>query len=261
AIEYDKGNQYIAWDPFTCAFYNPFAQTGMPGQPEGTEQSGQNEANLYQCATNVINWLRRVWTSTLGASVPDVEWWPGDSKSDLDNRAAVARGRAYRKIASENHDKDQLEQALDYLFLTGSYFRHTRYSMDQNITGTHREPIMGWGKKTVAPDRYSCPDCGTDNPANLQNMAQGGTQCMTCGKPLGSANFFPATELDMPIITDWREVPNGQVRWDFYNGLNVEVMPQANTNGGGVIANSPLLDLSVDITKGAFRRMYPGAWD
>lgn len=256
-IEYDKNNQFISWDPFTSSYVYGAAAFALPGQAQGTEQGNTDYSALYQCRFNIIQWLKRNWVSTLGAAVPGVEWWPGDSESDLDNRAAQARGRAYRKIAFENKDTEFLEKCLNSLFLTGSYFVHTRWCMDKDITGLKQEPIVGSAPKTVMPDRYTCPRCGTDNPANAQTQAQGGTICMNCGNRLNSANFFPALQIDMPVITGYREVPRGQVLWDVANALSVEVLPQANTSAGGVIKNSPILDYQIDITKGAFRRMYP----
>ena len=259
AIEYNKGNQYISWDPFSFAYYNPFAVGSLPGQTEGSQQ-GTDEANIYQATANIIQWLRRVWTSYLGGAVPRVEWWPGDSESDLDNRCAQARGRAYRKIAGDNMDKGFLALCLDYLFLTGSYFTYTKWSMDKSITGTHFEPIMGWQDQEILPNRYICPNCGTKTPANLDSIDRR-PPCPTCGRPLSSADFYPAQKIKMPVQTGQREVPNGQVRWDVWNILNMEGMPQASPQGGGVIGNSPLWDLSCLVTKGALRRMYPGAWE
>jgi hypothetical protein len=258
AIEYNKGNQYISWDPFSCCYYDALDDDQDFGT--GNQQASDSAAVLYQQKANIIQWLRRVWTSHLGAGVPRVEWWPGDSESDLDNRASHARGRAYRKIAGDNQDKGFLALCLDYLFLTGSYFVQSNWSMDKALTGTHYEPIMGWAGQPVLPNRYVCPNCGQSTPANVQSI-QGGVKCVGCGAPLGSANFYPAKTIKMPVVTGQREVPNGQVRWNAWNVLNFEVMPQASAQTGGVINNTPIGDLSCLITKGAFRRMYPDAWD
>lgn len=256
-IEYSKNNQYIYWDSFTTS-YKPFTSTLGAGSVQGSEQG--TDSAQYQSPVNIIQWLERVYCSKIGANVPDVEWWPGDSESDIDNRAAIARGRAYQKIASDNRVKDCLDQAISHFFLTGGWFRHIRWSMDKTVTGTHYEDIYGWADQQLSPDRYSCPDCGADTPANVQAIDPTGRQktpCVGCGKPMGSANFYPAVTVKMPVVTGQKEVPNGQVRWDFYNLLNVEIMPTASTSGPGVIGNTPILDLSVDITKGAFRKMYP----
>lgn len=257
ALEYRNGNQHIGWDPLTCSYvgYNDIIRS--QGWNSGTEQ-GKTDFTP-QKNVNIIDWLCRVWCSTLGAAIPGVEWWPGDSDSDLDSRAAVARDRAYNKIASDNHDKDFLEQCLEFLFLTGSYFRYNRWSMDQQLTGTHYEDVIGWTTQQVSPDRYICPRCGAVVPVDLSQI-HNMMSCPQCGRPLTSASFYPGAKMKMPVVTGQKEVPNGQVRWDVYNGLSVQVMPQANTNGGGVIANTPLLELQSDITKGAFRRMYPSSW-
>lgn len=260
-IEYSKGNQYIVWDPFTTT-YQPYSSAvsssaaGVQGSEQGTDSV------QYQCEVNVIQWLERVFNSTLGASIPDVEWWPGDSESDIDNRAAMARGRAYQKIASDNKSKDFLDQCLSHFFLTGSYFRHIRWSMDKTVTGTHYEDVYGWQDQVLSPDRYECPSCGATTPANIQNI-QRQTPCVGCGRPMTSADFHQAVTVKMPVVTGQKEVPNGQVRWDTFNLLNVEVMPTASSNGPGVIGNTPILDKSLDIVKGVFRKMYPdkATWD
>lgn len=255
-IEYRNGNQHIGWDPLSCTYvsYNDIIRNSQSNV--GTEQSKTDYTP--QKNVNMIDWGTRVWCSMFG-TVPQVEWWPGDSDSDLDSRAAVARDRAYNKTASDNQDADFFEQCKEFLFLTGSYFRYIRWSMDQQLTGTHYEDIVDWQEQQVSQDRYICPQCGAEHPEDLSNLRQL-PQCQQCGKPLTSANFYPGARMKMPVTTGQREVPNGQVRWDCYSGLSVRVLPQANTNGGGVIANTPLLELQTDITKGAFRRMYPSSW-
>lgn len=254
-IEYKKGHQYISWDPFAMAYNIGAGAFAAPGQ--GAEQGTADYSRLQ--VFNIIAWLTRNWISTF--PVPGIEWWPGDSESDLDSRAAQARNRAYQKIEYENKSKEFLEQCLNSLFLTGSYFRYIRWSMDSAITRFKYEPKIGMQPKTISPDRYMCPNCGTENPATAMSAAQRGTQCMNCGARLTSAHFYPASVIQMPVVTGYEEVPRGMVLWDVYNLLNVEVMPQANTSGGGVIANTPILDLQLDWTKGALRRAYPGAWD
>src|SRR5579871_317765 len=258
AMEYRNGNQHIGWDPLTSSYvgYNDIVR--VQGFQQGTEQG--NADYTPQKNVNIIDWLCRVWCSTLGAAIPGVEWWPGVEDSDLDSRVAVARDRAYKKISSDNQDKDFLEQCLEYLFLCGGYFRYIRWSMDPQLTGTHYEDVLDWQVQKVSPDRFVCSKCGTEAPANLQNLHQLQT-CPGCGRPLTSADFYPGARMKMPVVVGQREVANGQVRWDALSSLSVQVMPHATTSGGGVIANTPLLEYQTDITKGAFRRMYPEDWD
>ncbi|MGA7300379.1 MAG: hypothetical protein WBX10_08730 [Candidatus Sulfotelmatobacter sp.] len=259
ALEYRNGNQHIGWDPLTCSYvgYNDIMRSA--GWNAGTEQ-GKTDYTP-QKNVNVIDWGCRVWCSVIGAAIPGIEWWPGDSDSDLDCRAAVTRDRAYKKIASDNVDKDFLEQCLEFLHLTGSYFRYIRWSMDPELTKTHYEDVTEMQERQVSPDRFVCPSCGAEVPVEVQQDFHSSVPCPRCGRPLTQANFYPGARIKMPVVTGQREVPNGQVRWDVYHGLSVQGMPQANTNGGGVIANSPLLELQREITKGAFRRLYPDNWD
>lgn len=257
AMEYRNGNQHIGWDPLTCSYVGYADIVRAQGWQTGTEQG--NADFTPQKNVNIIDWLCRVWCSTLGAAIPGVEWWPGVEDSDLDSRAAVARDRAYNKIASDNQDKDFLQQQLEYLFLTGCYFRYIRWSMDPQLTSTHFEDVIDMQEQQISPDRYVCSNCGAEVPVDLRNLKQLQT-CPSCGRPLTSAEFYPGARMKMPVVTGQREVPNGQVHWDAACGLSVQVMPHASTNGGGVIANTPLLEFQTDITKGGFRRMYPDSW-
>jgi DNA-directed RNA polymerase subunit RPC12/RpoP len=63
--------------------------------------------------------------------------------------------------------------------------------MEGATTRFKYEPKIGLQPKTISPDRYECPNCGTDNPANSMTAAQRGTTCMNCGARLTSAHAWP----------------------------------------------------------------------
>jgi hypothetical protein len=257
AIEYDNGNQYLSWDPSSDTYVNPLSDF-LSGSPFNSAASPDGKSTLYNSTNNLVQWARKVFVSTLSSAVPRVEWWPGDADSDLDNRAAKARSQAYRKIGRDNKEEDLQELALEHLFLVGSYFRFVRWSMDEKLTGTRMEPVVEWGQQQMVPDRYICPQCGAETPAD---PATGMAPPCQCGYQLGSANFHQGVTVDAPMITGQREVPCGEVHFDIFNLLNVNCMPNVDTNTGNPIAKTPLLDLQVDITHGAFRTLYPESWD
>lgn len=257
AIEYDNGNQYISWDPSSGRYINPFSD--MIGGSV-FDQQGQR---VYNKVNNVCQWARKITVATLTRAIPHVEWQPGDSESDLDNRTAKAKSQASRKIGRDNHEDEMLELAVEYLFNTGSYFRHIYWSMDERVTGTQMQPEMGMQNRPVLPARYTCPQCGQDTPAPPMPPGQEPppVQCLQCGAKLGSAYFHPGVSMPMPVVVGQREVPIGAVQQDIWNLLNVNTMPNVDTSKGSVIVKLPLLDLECEITRGAFRTMYPGAWD
>lgn len=253
ALEYSKGNQFVVLDPFTNNYYNPL-QGGLGG---ADTFNAATLANLYQVSHNYIQFLDGVYVSILKASIPRVQYWPDDANSDLDNRTAQAKSRASRMIGRQNNESSLLEQALKAFFYGGSYWRYTRWSMDERIckpTFIDKEEMQ---EKTVMPDRYECPSCGADTPT------QPGMQpppCQQCGQPLSSANFQQAVKMQMPVVVGKQEVPSGQVRMSIYNCMSIIQLPQTPADGSPVM-NTPLLRLSAEIFPGALRGMYPDAWD
>lgn len=259
AIEYSKDNQFVILDPYTNSYYNPFMAAGT-GADAG---NAANLANLYQYSHNYIQFLEGVYVSVLKASIPRVEWWPDNAEDDLDNRAAETRSRASRMIGRQNNESQMLEQQLKSFFYAGSYFRHTRWTMDERLCDPVYEDVIEWQPKQVIPHRYSCPNCGTDNPTDLTGDMQEptGTQCTNCGAKLTSANFFPGVTANMPVVTGKKKVVKGQVQQGIYNCLQVDAMPYARADTAYPLLNTPLIDLEREIFSGALRGMYPDAWD
>ena len=260
AIEYSKDNQFCVLDAYTNSYYNPFQ-----GGEGGLGQAGNvtNLANMYQYSHNYIQFLEGVYVSVLKASIPRVEWWPDNAEDDLDNRAAETRSRAARMIGRQNNESQLLEQQLKAFFYGGSYFRHTRWTMDARICEPVYEDVIEWGSQQVVPHRYSCPNCGTDNPAEITSATNEpqGTWCMTCGLRLSSQHFYPGITAKMPMVTGKKKVVKGQVLQSIFNCMQVDAMPYARADSPNPLLNTPLIDLECEIFSGALRGMYPDAWD
>ena len=262
AIEYSKDNQFVILDPYTNSYYNPFASSSFVGGLADANNAA-NLANLYQYSHNYIQFLEGVYVSVLKASIPRVEWWPDNAEDDLDNRAAQTRSRASRMIGRQNNESQMLEQQLKAFFYGGSYFRHTRWTMDERVCEPVYEDVIDWQPQQIIPHRYACPNCGTDNPTDITSDMQEpqGTTCQNCGMPLGSQNFFPGVTANMPVVTGKRKVVKGQVQQSIYNCLQVNAMPYARADSPSPLLNTPLIDLEAEIFSGALRGMYPDAWD
>lgn len=258
AIEYDHGNQYISWDPSSGGYISPFSDVTA-----GSVFDQQGGDKVYHKVTNLCQWARKITVATLTRQLPHVEFWPADSESDEDNRTSKAKSQAALKIGRDNGDEELLELGSEYLFNTGSFFRHIYWSMDARLTGTQMQPEIGWQDRNVLPSRYSCPDCGMDNPAPpiAQGQEPPPVNCLSCYRKLGSAYFHAGVSMKTPVVTGQREVPLGMVRQDLWNMLNVDTMPNIDTSKGSPIMRLPMLDLQCEITRGGFRTMYPGAWD
>jgi hypothetical protein len=260
AIEYSKDNQFVILDPYTNSYYNPFMASGG-GLGDATNAA--DLANLYQYSHNYIQFLEGVYVSVLKASVPRVEWWPDNAEDDLDNRAAETRSRAARMIGRQNNESQLLEQQLKAFFYAGSYFRHTRWTMDERLCEPVYEDVIDWRPQQVIPHRYSCPNCGTDNPAQITSAANEpqGTWCMNCGLRLSSQHFFPGITANMPVVTGKKKVVKGQVQQSIFNCLQIDAMPYARADSPTPLLNTPIIDLEAEIFSGALRGMFPDAWD
>lgn len=255
AIEYDNGNQYICWDPASSSYLSPFSDVVTGSVFD------QSKPQVYRKVTNVCQWARKIIVSVLTKQIPHTEWWPADSNSDLDNRTAKAKSQAARKIGRDNHSDEQIELAAEYLVNTGSYFRHIFWSMDERANGTRMEPEIGWQDRPLLPARYQCPDCDATVPAPQLRQEPQGAPCPQCGRKLGSAHFYGGVSVKVPVVTGQREVPIGLVRQDLWSMLNVDTMPNVDTSKGNPVLRFPMLDLQMEITRGAFRTMFPGAWE
>ena len=262
AIEYSKDNQFVILDPYTNSYYNPFMASTFAGGL-GDANNAANLANLYQYSHNYIQFLEGVYVSVLKASIPRVEWWPDNAEDDLDNRAAETRSRAARMIGRQNNESQMLEQQLKAFFYAGSYFRHTRWTMDERLCEPVYEDVIDWKAQQVIPHRYSCPNCGTDNPTQITGNMQepAGTTCAGCGAQLSSQHFFPGITANMPVVTGKKKVVKGQVQQSIFHVLQVDAMPMARADTAYPLLNTPLIDLECEIFSGALRGMYPDAWD
>jgi hypothetical protein len=262
AIEYSKDNQFVILDPYTNSYYNPFQASGVAGGVGGANNAA-NLANLYQYSHNYIQFLEGVYVSVLKASIPRVEWWPDNAEDDLDNRAAETRSRAARMIGRQNNESMMLEQQLKAFFYAGSYFRHTRWTMDERLCEPVYEDVIDWQPQQVVPHRYSCPNCGTDNPTDITGDMQepSGTQCAGCGARLTSQHFFPGITAKMPVVTGKKKVVKGQVQQSIFTCMQVDAMPMARADTAYPLLNTPLIDCEAEIFSGALRGMYPDAWD
>lgn len=259
AIEYSKDNQFLVLDPYTNTYFNPFNSGGAGG---GTANAA-NLANLYQYAHNYIQFLEGVYVSILKASVPRVEWWPDNAEDDRDNRAAQTRSRASRMIGRQNNESMLLEQQLKAFFYSGSYFRRTKWTMDERLCTPVYEDIIEFRPQQIVPHRYACPNCGTQNPTDITgDMSEPpGATCQGCGMQLGSQHFFPGVTANMPVVTGQKKVVKGRVTQSIFNVLQVDAMPYAPADTANPLLNTPMIDLVTEIFSGALRGMYPDSWD
>lgn len=253
-LEYIKGNQYLIWDPLTTRWYSPF-DMGASGSEQGTDDWG-----FYKYVSNIVQWLELVFKAALTGEVPKTRAWPNDADSVEDMTAAEEASKAQAKIERDNNIAALMDQALTYIFAGGCYFRYTRWLRDADRAGVHQEPVITEGQIEIFPDRYVCPKCGADVPA--QGVAPG-TQptCPDCGTPLTDSDFYPAEHGTGPVVAAMKDVPNGMVAQSILGTLNIDCDPRSGEPNMDPLQNSPLLDYEDEADVAVLRAIYPGAWD
>src|SRR5215469_11074624 len=188
AYEFFKGNHFISFDPDSFQWFDALEATFSGGD------SGNEDLNLYQFATNFYQMLGFAFVAGLSAQVPKTRFLPENAEREEDIATAKAASRVQEIIERQNHIKSLHKQGLLFLWMAGSYFRHTRYLVDSDRAGTHKEPVVEVKQVTALPQRFACRRCGTQSPVQSLSPTAGLTNppgCQICGTPLSENDFFP----------------------------------------------------------------------
>ena len=80
--------------------------------------------------------------------------------------------------------------------------------------------------------------------------------CSGCGAPLSPSAWHPPEFIEVPVVSGYQSVPNGEERISVYGGLNLKVMPYADD-----LRQSAYLILAEEQHVAALRAAYPAAAD
>lgn len=253
AYEFFKGNHFISFDPDSFQWFDALEAT-FAGSDSGNE-----DLNLYQFATNFYQMLGFAFVAGLSAQVPKTRFLPENAEREEDIATAKAASRVQEIIERQNHIKSLHKQGLLFLWMTGSYFRHTRYLVDSDRAGTHKEPVVELKQVTALPQRFACRSCGTQSPTRGLSSAAGVAtlpNCRTCGSPLSENDFFPEEKIEVPVITEQQDVPNGMVAMTLYSALMVDAAPYAKN-----LRETPILNVDEEVDIASLRASYPKHWE
>jgi hypothetical protein len=246
AHEYLKNNQYVSFDPNTFMWYDPLELA--------FEGKDAEDLGIYRYVNNIYQMLYLSFIAALSPQVPKTRYLPNDADKVEDEATAKAGSTVQDIIERQNKIKRIQKMELGFLFTDGCYFKHNRFVVDSSMAGKRTEPVIDVQEIEIMPDRYSCPQCGHDTPAAAEAMLMS-PACEECGAPLSDQNFFPAERGEAPVVTEYREVPNGMVKLSIFGALNITVSPYANE-----LARSPMLRKDEEIDVGAIRTSYPDFW-
>src|SRR6185437_9758862 len=137
AKEFLKGNQFIGFDPDTFQWFDAI-QEAFNSQ----EDSKIDDLNLYKFATNFYQMLAFAFIAALSAQVPKSRFMPKNAEHDDDIETAKAASTIQEIIERANKIRSLHKQGLLELWTSGCYFKHTRYLVDGDRAGTHKETTV-----------------------------------------------------------------------------------------------------------------------
>lgn len=255
AYEFFKGNHFISFDPDSFQWFDALEAT-FSGSDSGNE-----DLNLYQFATNFYQMLGFAFVAGLSAQVPKTRFLPENAEREEDIATAKAASRVQEIIERQNHIKSLHKQGLLFLWMSGSYFRHTRYIVDSDRAGTHKEPVVEMKQVTALPQRFACRNCGTHSTPREASHAAGFSMnrsypCPRCRNPLSDRDFFPEEQIQVPVVTEQQEMPNGMVAMTLYSALMVDAAPYAKN-----LRETPILNVDEEVDIASLRASYPKHWE
>jgi hypothetical protein len=249
AHEYLKGNQYISFDPYQFVYYDP-----LEAVYEGNTED--EDLGIYRYCTNFYQMGCLSFIAALGTKVPKTAYMPNNAEKEDDVATANAGSTLQAIIERKNKIRALLRRELMLLWTDGIYFKYTRFVVDGNRAGYKKVPVdIQIKDHPVFPDRYHCPACGHDTPAEAAAfLAQ--PMCEACGQQLSQADFFPGESVQVPYVTEYKDEPNGLVAHTVYGLLNITLQPSVSN-----LYDSPILKLDEEIDTAAIRASYPEAWE
>lgn len=243
-----KGNQHIIWSERQFKWRTPF-EWGMDNGKQ------VNDLPKYQSVTNFYLSFGLSIIAAISQKLPKVRFSPKSAKNERDIATAKAASDV-AELIEDNNNLDMLSVRYAYLMWTqGIFGAYIRYVLDEEF-GKQQVPQVEMKPVQVAPDRFTCQQCGNETPAD--QMAQPGIAgaqelaCADCQYPLTDMDFQPAEMGEGPVITGTIDFPNGQEVITVYGGLNLKLMPNANTQ-----KESAYLILVEDMHVSAVRAAHP----
>lgn len=245
-----KGDQHMGAYPGT---YNQF--DAMEEFNRFTAPDDKNtDLSLDRRPHNFYRVVEKAYVSSIGAAIPRSRWKPANADVEEDRETAKVASRVEEIIERANKGPRMLKQELMELFTSGCYFKFTRYVVDPDRTGTHKETVVKMTKGEVLPARYVCFNCGTTTPES-QMIGRQSLACPVCGTPFGPENFFEDHVAEIPVAEQKADVPNGMVLQSIYGPMHVDADPDAPD-----LQNTPLLNVAEEVSLGWLRITFEEHW-
>jgi hypothetical protein len=246
-----KGNQHMGVYPGTFDTFDALEE--YSNWAGGDEKNG--DKSMDRRPHNFYQMLEKAFVAALGAQIPKTRWTPANADDEADRETAKVASRAEEIIERANKIKSMLKQELMEFFTGGCYFKFTRYVVDADRTGTHKETMVSMTKAEVLPARYQCFNCGVSTPESAL-VAKRELKCPNCGTPFSGENYFEDHIEDIPQAEEQTDVPNGMVLWNIYGPMHVDADPDAPD-----LLNTCLLNVAEEVSVGWLRTTFEELWE
>lgn len=247
-----KGNHNIGVLPGTYQTFDAFEEywnyMGASDDRNADRTMDKRPHNFYQM-------LEKAFVAALSAQIPKSRWLPANPNIEEDRATASVASRVETIIERANDPDIMLMTELMELFTSGCYFKFTRYVVNKDRTGTHKQTVLQLLKTDILPARYTCFNCGVTTPEDAL-AGQTTFACPNCGTPFGPQNFFEPHTETVPVAEQRADVPNGMVLQTVYGPMHVNVDPDAPD-----LLNTCLLNVAEEVSLGWLRRTFSEKWD
>jgi hypothetical protein len=258
-----KGNQNLGTFPGS---YEAFDANSAFDEYFGVDGDKDGDKSMDRRPHNFYGMLEVAYEAALSGQVPKTRARPANADEEADRQTARAFSRIEEIIERANKIKTMLRQELMEFFTGGCYFKHTRYVVDADRTGTHKETVFQMkAHAEVLPPRYQCFQCGSVTPEDelIGRAMRGPTgqhtrlACPKCGSVLGPDNYFEAyiDPEGIPIARVQAEVPNGMVLQTVYSAMNIDADPDA-----AELRDTCLLNCAEEVSLGWLRLTFNKWW-
>lgn len=245
-----KGNQHIGVYPGTFDTFDALEE--MQNWTGADEKNG--DRSMDRRPHNFYQMLEKAFIAALSSQIPKTRWSPANADVEEDRETTKVASRVEEIIERANKFKSMLKHELMEFFTSGCYFKFTRYVVDAERTGTHKENVVKMTQGEMMPPRYQCFDCGTVTPENAL-VAQKSLACPNCGSPFSEENYFEDHVDEFPTV-ERQDVANGMVLWSIYGPMNVDADPDAQR-----LRDTCLLNVGEEVSLGWLRDTFSAFWD
>lgn len=238
-----KGLHYLEWNE----------QSGdwvMPYQVISKIKIDEEELPRYAYVTNFYQAFGLSIIAVLSRKAPTVKLWPQSARQQSDVTAARAGSDAIELIAKNNRLAQLLIDLAFYLWTDGKIGAYVRYVQDAERFGTHQRNILQSQDVPMGPDRYVCPTCGADKPAeDAQDSLL--NYCPQCQNPLSEDDLVTAPKVPVPMVSGTETVANGQEEISIVSSLELKTPSWARR-----MQDFPYLLYKLELHKSLLRASY-----